>query len=98
MSKKEIQKIENIFYIIIALAIVFALLHVPDDITNWVLNALVGLVVSSVCSVVAGSLVKAFTGDWLKKIAINKKIFGINFSITIFAIVTFIVEKWIFGF
>lgn len=98
MSKEELLKIENLFYLIIAVVVVCALLNVTPDVTNWIVNVLVGLVISSVCSLVAGSLVEAFTGDWLKKIAINKEIFGINFSITVFAIVTFIVEKWIFGF
>ena len=46
---------------------------------------------------VAGQLVEAFTGDFLKTIALNVKIIGIEFSITAFAIATLIVKTLLFG-
>jgi len=73
------------------------LLNVPAELTNSIIEWLVGVFVGSLFSFVAGALVEAFSGDLLKKIALNIEILGFEFSITAFAIVTFIVKIWLFG-
>jgi hypothetical protein len=46
---------------------------------------------------VAGAIVEAFTGELLKKITLTITIGDFSFSITAFAIATFIVKVWLFG-
>jgi hypothetical protein len=97
MSKKEEAKLRTILYVIVLVAVVCALLNVPPELTNSIIEWLVGMFVGSLFSFVAGALVEAFSGDLLKKIALNIEIFGFEFSITAFAVVTFIVKIWLFG-
>lgn len=97
MAKKDIGKLELILYAIVLVAVVGALLNVPLWLTNTVIQWLVSAFTGMVFSLVAGSLIKAFTGDLLKKIALNITIYKFEFSITAFAIATFIVKVWLFG-
>jgi hypothetical protein len=97
VDNKDIDKLKLIVYAIVIVAILGAFLNIPFSLTNTIIQWLIGAFVGSVCSLVAGSLVEAFTGDWLKKIALNINIYGFKFSITIFAIATFIVKVWLFG-
>lgn len=88
---------ELIIYAILVVAIVGALLNIPQWLTNGVIQLFVSAFVGSLLSLVAGSLVEAFSGDQLKKIALNIEIYGFEFSITAFAIATIIVRIWLFG-
>jgi hypothetical protein len=97
MAKKDVNKLELILYAIVLVAIVGAFLNIPSWLTNGVIQWLIGAFTGLVFSIVAGSLVEAFTGDLLKKIALNIEFRGIGFSITIFAIATFVVKIWLFG-
>jgi hypothetical protein len=97
MDKDDIEKLKIPIYLIVLVAVLGALFNIPFALTNWVIQYLIGAFVGSVCSLVAGSLVEAFTGDLLKKITLTFEILGLNFSITIFAIATFIVKVWLFG-
>lgn len=97
MSKRDLDKSRMIIYAIILVAVVGAFLNVPSWLTNSVIQWLVGAFVGLIFSIVAGSLVEAFTGDLLKKIALNIELHGLEFSITAFAIATFIVKIWLFG-
>jgi ABC-type uncharacterized transport system permease subunit len=97
MDEKDIDKLKAIVYLIVAVAVIGAFLNIPAWLTNTAIQWLVGAFVGMVCSLVAGSLVEAFTGDLLKKIALNIEISGIGFSITAFAIATLVVKIWLFG-
>ena len=97
MSEKEVDKLRLIVYIIVLVAVVGALLHIPSTLTNAIIEWLIGAFIGSVFSLVAGSLVEAFSGNLLKQIALNLELFGFKFSITAFAIATFIVKVWLFG-
>ena len=97
MPEKDVDKLKLILYLIVLVAVVGALLNIPSALTNSIIQLLVGVFIGSFCSLVAGSLVEAFSGDLLKQIALNIELFGFKFSITAFAIVTFIVELWLFG-
>jgi len=89
--------IENIVYLIIIVAVIGALFNIPEAVTNWIIQWLIGALVGSIFSMVAGAIVEAFTGELLKKITLTIKIGDFSFSITAFAIVTFIVKIWLFG-
>ncbi|MHA1833570.1 MAG: hypothetical protein ACTSV7_06225 [Candidatus Baldrarchaeia archaeon] len=89
--------IELIVYLILLVAILGALLNIPTALTSWIIQWLIGALVGSVFSLVAGAIVEAFTGNWLKTITITIEIGDFNFSITVFAIATFIVKVWLFG-
>jgi hypothetical protein len=97
MAKKDVNKLQLILYAIVLVAIIGALLNIPSGLTNTVTQWLVGAFAGLVCSIIAGQLVEAFTGNLLKTIALNIEIHGFNLSITAFAIATFIVKVWLFG-
>lgn len=98
MDENDVEKLKIFVWLMVGVAFVGAVLHIPNAVTNTIIQWLVGLFVGSVCSLVAGSLVEAVSGDLLKQIALNIKIMGFEVSITVFAIVTFIVKIWLFGF
>ena len=97
VNNNDIGKLRQILYAIVLVAIIGAFLGIPITLTNIVIEWLIGAFVGAVCSLVAGSLVEAFTGDLLKPIAFNINIRGFDFSITAFAIATFAVKVWLFG-
>lgn len=97
MSIRDINKLKLILYTIVLIAVAGVFLNLPIWFTNGAIQWLVGAFAGLVCSIVAGSLIEAFTGDLLKKIAVNIEIHGFEFSITVFAIATFIVKIWLFG-
>jgi len=97
MSEKEVDKLRLILYIIVLVAFLGAILNIPSALTNAIIQWLIGAFVGSLFSFVAGALVEAVSGDLLKTIALNIEIFGFEFSITAFAITTFIVKVWLFG-
>ena len=90
--------LELIIYVIILVAFVGALFNIPSALTNMVIQWLIGMFVGSFFSLVAGEIVEAFAGDLLKAITLTIEIGDIHFSITAFAIATFIVKVWLFGF
>jgi hypothetical protein len=92
-----VNKLYFILYAIVGIAIVSVLLNLPTSLTNTAVQWLVGIFVGLVCSMVAGYFVEAFTGDLLKKVALPLEIYGFQFSITAFAVATFVVKIWLFG-
>ena len=93
-----VRKLELIIYLIILVAFLGAAFNTPDALTNWIIQLLVSAFIGSVFSLVAGAIVGAFTGDLLKQITLTISIRGFKFSFTVFAIATFIVKVWLFGF
>jgi len=88
--------LELIIYAIIMVAFLGAVFNIPFALTNMVIQWLIGMFVGSVFSLVAGALVEAFTGDWLKTITLTVEIGDFHISITVFAIATFIVKYLLF--
>jgi hypothetical protein len=97
MPKKDDDTITKILYAIILVVVVGAIFQIPSALINGAVQWLIGALIGSIFSLVAGTIVEAFTGDLLKKIALNINIHGFEFSITAFAIATFIVKVWLFG-
>jgi hypothetical protein len=98
MDDNDVKKLELIVYLIVLVAVLGAFLNIPSALTNMAIQWLVGMFIGSVFSLVAGELVEAVTGDWLKTITLTIEIGDFHISITVFAIVTFIVKVWLFGF
>jgi hypothetical protein len=93
-----VKKLELIVYLIILVAFLGAAFNIPWALTNWIIQWLISALIGSVFSLVAGAIVEAFTGDFLKKITLTISIGSLRFSITAFALATFIVKVWLFGF
>lgn len=89
--------LELIVYLIILVAFLGAVFNTPSTLTNLLIQWLVGALIGSVVSLVSGYLVEAFTGDLLKKLTLTISIGDFDVSITAFAIATFIVKVWLFG-
>lgn len=96
-NNKKLSKLELFIYLIIAVAVIGAFLGIPTYITNIIIEWLIGAFIGTLFSIVAGAIVEAFTGDILKTLTLTIEIKGIEFSITVFAIATFIVKVWLFG-
>ena len=92
------RKLKLTIYLIVLVAVLSGLFNIPSHITDRVIQWLVSGFVGSVCSLVAGSLVEAFTGNILKTISLTISIKDFNMSISAFAISTAIVRLWLFGF
>jgi len=96
MREEETNKLELIIWLIVVVAVIGAFLNIPAHWINEMIEWLVSVFVGSVLSILAGSLVKAFTGDMLKKIFLCVSIKGLDISISFFAIATYIVRLWLF--
>lgn len=97
MDNDEVEKLRLILLFIVLVAVAEALFGIPQDWTNAVIQWLISAFISGVFSVVAASLVEAFTGDLLKTILITINITrGVEFSISLFAIATIAVKLLLF--
>ena len=97
MSKEDDNKLQLIILVIVLVVVAGALLGIPQDWTNWIVQWLISAFIGTIFSVVAASIVEAFTGDVLKTILISIEITDdIRFSISLFAIATIIVKYWLF--
>ncbi len=87
-----------IVIVIAAVGIIGALYDVPPNITDQIIQWLIRIFASLVLSIVAGSLIEAFTGDILKAIFINLRITdNINISVSVFIIATLLVKYQLFS-
>jgi len=90
------KKVELLVYLIILVVLLGAFFNIPMALTNYIIQWLISAIISSVFSLAAGAIIEAFTGDFLKTIALNIEIRGFKFSITAFAIATLIVKVALF--
>ena len=91
---------DKFILLVIGIVIVSAIggyLSIPPGVIDSINKLIIGLFVGAVTSFLAGTIVEGFTGNFLKPFALNIEILGISFSITAFAIATFLVETWLFG-
>ena len=83
------EKFEVIIGVIVLVAVVGALLNLPQNLVNliisWLLSIGVGVILSGIC----GELIEAFTGDFFKQIFVNIEVWKFHFSIPLFVILTF---------
>ena len=94
---KDEDKLYSIIYLIIIVAVVGSYLGWSADTTNQVIQWLVSIFISILLTMVVASLVKAVTGNLLKRVKFKIKILGFSVYISLFTIVTFILKIWWFG-
>lgn len=83
-----------IFYLL--LVILFALIGANKE-SRIMTKLFAGAVAGMITSEAAGSIVRKFGGDRLKKISLTIDISVFKFSIPAFAIATILVELWLFS-
>jgi hypothetical protein len=72
------------------------ILSIPKVMIDWVMQFLVSGIIGAIFSLLSGTIVQAFTGQLLEKLSLTITIRGYKFSITAFAIATWIVQRWLF--
>ena len=99
MKTKDLEdKTKLILLVIILVAVGGSYLGLSTDTINWINELLISMLIGLFLSAVVGSIIEAFTRDFLKTIFLNIPIFGdFSISISAFAIATFIVKVWLFG-
>lgn len=99
MKKKEKEILDLIIGLIIVVAVLGVYFNIPTETINLIIELLVSIFIGVILSMVAGSLIEAFTGNILKKISLNIPITkNFSISISVFVIATFIVKILLFGF
>lgn len=92
------EKLKLIILIIVFVAIIGTYLGLSSGTINWIIEWLISIFIGLLLSAVAGSLVEAFTSNFLKVIFLNIPIYGdFSISISAFTIATFIVKILLFG-
>ena len=90
-------KVELALGIIILIVFIGSVAGLPDriisSITEWGFSIIVGIMLGTL----SGFSVELFTGDWLKRILFVVSIGKIKFSISLFTMTTFLVQKLLFG-
>ncbi len=81
---------------LLLLIIFLMLIGANKNLIGWAMKLFSGVLVGMIISVAAGNIIQKSGGKNLKKIFYTRKIWKFNFSITAFAIATFIVEFWLF--
>jgi hypothetical protein len=92
MKQKDIYRIQNLFLLFIILVVIASFFFSPeafDWIGDWFLNL---VIVSAALSITVGTMVEAFSGDTLKRISFNIKVWRVSFSVTAFFIAVFILK------
>jgi len=91
-------KIKRFLAIIILVTFIGSYFGLSNDTISWIVEWIISLMVGFILSFICGSIIESFTDDILKKISITIPIgekYG--FSITLFAIVTFLLKLYLFG-
>jgi hypothetical protein len=93
------EKFKTIIWIVVLVIIIGTILNVPTNITDLIVNLLLSIGIGIIISGICGSIIEALPGgEFLKKIAINIEIKGINFSVTIslFTIAVILLRMYLF--
>ena len=105
-GKKAVRKAEDNVAKLVALLIVIIVacsyFGVSQDKTDIAVQFVIGLIIAAITAFVAEAILEAISGDLFKRflLTLQFKVFGkrVRFSVTIFAIIAFVVEGYIFGF
>jgi len=81
--------------IFVYVVIIMALLGFSGSAINRVSEWFVPIFISLILSIVAGQLIEAFGGGFLRTITINVPIWKFKFPVTLFAILVFIIKRWL---
>lgn len=96
MSADGTENIKRLIYLLVIAVITLSLLGAPQGFIDFVVSLFTSAIVGAVTSLVAATMLEAFTGDALKKILIPVQIGPFQFSISLFLIATVILKFLIF--
>jgi len=96
MHRRLVDRVQLILVLVIIVTVVGAYLGISQRMVDQVVLWLVSLLIGAVMSFLAGSLVEAATGDWLKRVSIQWEIAGRPVSVSLFVIVTLLVRFLLF--
>jgi len=86
------------FQISVLVLVALALLGFSGETVDNVAYLLYAVILPSIIfSGIIGSVIGGFGGDFLKRISFNFEIYGINFSVTAFALAVLIIKFLILG-
>lgn len=94
---KGIKQFEFVMWIIIGVAILGSFFGLSQNVISKIIEWLISIGIGILLSGISGGIVEAFSRDLLKRILIIIPIGPFDFSLTLFAIITFIVKIWLFG-
>jgi len=90
-------KVQAIVGLMVLIAVIATLYGWPDKIVTLAITWGTSLIVGVIASGISGELVERFSGDVLKNISWTVEIGGMNFSISLFFLVTVMVRFALFG-
>jgi hypothetical protein len=98
MQRKIEDKLNLLVVLVILVVLVGSYIGLSQSQMNWLIDWLVSITIGGIFSIIAGSIIESFTGDFLKKILINIKIInGLKFSISLFTIATIVLKFLLFN-
>lgn len=90
------EKISLIIGVIIIIALLSIILGWSTNILTFVIKWGISIIIGIVTSGISGMIVESITNDWLKTITLTVEIKGFEFSISVFFIVTILIEQLLF--
>lgn len=82
---------------IVVIGVLMAVLGFNGNQIDNVIQWLIPLGLNFILSSLVGTIIEAYGGDFLKKITLTIPIWKLNFSISLFAILTIVIKFWWFG-
>ncbi|SRR6266480_1605125 len=96
MSQSGTNTLVRLVILLVVVVVILSLIGVPQGIINIVVSWFQSAIVGAVFSLVAASLLEAVTGDYLKHILITVKVYGIEFSVSLFVVATVVLKFVLF--
>ncbi len=96
MSQGITDNIRRLFYLLIIVVVILALVGASEGQINFVVNVFASAILGAVTSLIAASIIEAFTGDALKFVLMTVEIRGFEFSVSLFFVATVILKLLIF--
>lgn len=90
------EKISLIIGVIIIIALLSTILGWSTNILTFAIKWGISIIIGIVTSGISGMIVESITNDWLKTITLTVEIKGFEFSISVFFIVTILIEQLLF--
>ena len=90
-------KVAQVLLLMTVLVIIASSIGLSSDIINSIEKWSVSIVIGIILSAVSSRIVERISGDWLKGKLLIITIWNYRFSISLFTIATFIVQKLLFG-
>jgi len=82
---------------IIVIGVLMAILGFNGNQIDYVIQWLIPLGINFILSSLVGTLIDAYGGRFLRNVTLTVPIWKFKFSISIFAILTFVIKIWWFG-